>query len=104
MVAVPRAGHTAVDDAPLADRPILVGAKIGKRPDLRAVAEDGNAFAVRRSDNARALVRDGQRWPDCEPSFAAPSAGAIARALAPAGCEMEQRHDGSSGYRPLQFR
>src|SRR5262249_48772152 len=70
LVAVPRAGHTAVDDASLADRPILVGAKIGERPDLRAVAEDRNAFAVRRSDNARPLVRNRQRWPDCEPAFA----------------------------------
>src|SRR5215831_14956287 len=93
LVAVPRAGHTAVDDASLADRPILVGAKIGKRPDLRSVAEDGNAFAVRRSDNARPLVRDRQRWPDCEPAVAAPSAGAVARSLAPTGQEMEQRHD-----------
>ena len=91
LVAVPRAGHAAVDDVPLPDRPILVGAKIGKRPDLRTVAEDGNAFAVRRSDNSRALVRDRQRWPDCEPTFAAPSAGAIAHPLAPADYEMMAR-------------
>jgi len=79
LIAVPRAGHTAVDDAPLPDRPILVGAKIGKRPDLRAIAENCNAFAVRRSNNARTFVRDRQRWPDCEPAFAAVGAGAIAR-------------------------
>jgi site-specific DNA recombinase len=96
LIAVPRAGHTAVDDAPLADWPILVGAKIGERPDLRAIAEDRNAFAVRRSDNARPLVRDRQRWPDCEPAVAAPSAGAVARPLAPAGYEMEQRRDGKA--------
>src|SRR5262245_19555799 len=34
LIAVPRAGHTAIDDAPLPDRAILVGAKIGERPDL----------------------------------------------------------------------
>src|SRR5262249_55869645 len=62
--AVPRAGHTAVDDVPLPYRAILVGAKIGECPDLRAVAENCNAFAVRRSDNARTFVRDRQRWPD----------------------------------------
>src|ERR1700745_962384 len=88
LVAVPRAGHAAVDDASLADRPILVGAKIGERPDLRAVAKDRNAFAVWRSDDAGALVWDRQRWPDCKPAFAAPGASAIARALAPAGYEM----------------
>src|SRR5258707_12216785 len=75
LIAVPRAGHTAVDDAPLPDRPILVGAKIGKRPDLRAVAENCNAFAVLRSDNARTFVRDRQGWPACAPSSAARRAG-----------------------------
>src|SRR5262252_6458148 len=40
LVAVPRAGHAAVDYAPLPDRPVLVGAKVGECPDLRAVAED----------------------------------------------------------------
>src|SRR5215467_3731272 len=44
LVAVPGAGHAAVDDTPFADRPMLVGAKIRKRPDLRAVAEDCDAF------------------------------------------------------------
>src|SRR5262249_9610553 len=48
LVAVPGTGHAAVDDAPFADRPLLVGAKIRKRPDLRAVAEDCDAFAIRR--------------------------------------------------------
>src|SRR5262245_53337655 len=56
LVAVPRAGHAAVDDAPFADRPILVGAKIGERPDLRAVAEDRDA--LRRRDDAGTLVWD----------------------------------------------
>src|SRR6266516_595110 len=96
LVAVPRAGHAAVDDAPLADRPILVGAKIGKRPDLRPVAEHRDAFAVRRRDNAGALVRNRERRPDREPALAAPSAGAVARALAPAGHEMERRHAGKA--------
>src|SRR5262245_38309691 len=58
LVAVPRAGDTAVDDAPFADRPILVGAKIGERPDLRAVAEHRDAFAIRRRDDAGTLVWD----------------------------------------------
>src|SRR5215831_12060231 len=52
LVAMPRAGHAAVDDAPLADRPILVGAEIRECPDLRAVAEDCDAFAIRRRDDA----------------------------------------------------
>src|SRR5215470_549774 len=58
LVAVPRAGHAAVDDAPFADRPILVGAKIGECPDLRAVAEDCDAFAIRRRDDSGTLVWD----------------------------------------------
>src|SRR5262249_4092124 len=58
LVAVPRAGHTAVDYAALADRPILVGAKIGECSDLRAIAEDCDAFAIRRCDDAGTLVRD----------------------------------------------
>jgi hypothetical protein len=57
LVPVPWAGHTAVDDASLTKRSILMGAKISERPDLRAVAEDRNAFAARRGDDARALVR-----------------------------------------------
>src|SRR5262249_51530101 len=85
LVAVPRAGHAAVDDAPLPDRPILVGAKIGKRRDLCPVAEDGNAFAVGRRNDASALVRNRERRPDREPALAAPTAGAVARPLAPAG-------------------
>src|ERR1700745_2900454 len=56
LVAVPGAGHAAVDDAPFADRPILVGAKIRERPDLRSVAEHRDAFAIRRRDDADALV------------------------------------------------
>src|SRR5262249_25102685 len=92
LVAVPWAGHAAVDDASLAERPILVGAKIGECPDLRAVAEDCDAFAVWRSDNARTFVRDRERRPDREPAVAAAGAGAVARPLAPAGDEMEQRH------------
>jgi len=44
LIAVPRAGYTAIDNSSLADRPILMGAKIGERPDLRAVAEDRNAL------------------------------------------------------------
>ena len=35
LIAVPRAGDAAVDDAALADRPVLVRAKIGERADLR---------------------------------------------------------------------
>src|SRR5262249_5168945 len=58
LVAVPRASHAAVDDAPFADRPVLVGAKIGECPDLRAVAEDCDAFAIRRRDDAGTLVWD----------------------------------------------
>src|SRR5215467_14990761 len=79
LVAVPRAGHTAVDDAPLPDRPVLVGAKIGECPDLRAVAEDCDAFAIRRRDDAGALVRNRERRSDREPALAALSAGAVAR-------------------------
>src|SRR6266478_5017693 len=96
LVAVPRAGHTAVDDASLADRPILVRAKIGERPDLRAVAEDCDVFAISRRDDACTLVWDRERRPDREPAVAAASAGAVARPLAPAGHEMEQRHDGKA--------
>jgi hypothetical protein len=61
LVAVPRAGHTAVDDTSLADLPILVGAKIRERPDLRAVAEDCDAFATSRRDDTGALVWD-REW------------------------------------------
>jgi len=38
---VPGAGHEAVDDAAFADRPVLMGAKIGERADRIAVAKDG---------------------------------------------------------------
>src|SRR6516165_11692084 len=82
LVAVPGAGHAAVDDAPFADRPMLVSAKIRERPDLRAVAEHRDAFAVRRRDNAGALVRNRERRSDREPALAARSAGAVARPLA----------------------
>src|SRR5262249_49802883 len=83
LVAVPGTGHAAVDDAPFADRPILVGAKIRKRPDLRSVAEHGDAFAIRGRDDAGALVRNRERRSDREPALAAPSAGAVTRPLAP---------------------
>src|SRR5262245_49479649 len=94
LVAVPGAGHAAVDDAPFADRPMLVGAKIGECPDLCAVAEDCDAFAIRRRDDAGALVRNRERRSDREPALAALSAGAVARPLAPGGHEMEHRHAG----------
>src|SRR6266446_1369605 len=77
LVAVPGAGHAAVDDAPFADPPILVGAKIRERPDLRAIAEDCDAFAIRRRDDAGALVWDCERRSDREPALAAPSGGAV---------------------------
>src|SRR6516165_9544188 len=92
LVTVPWAGHIAVDDAPLADRPILMGAKIGERPDLRPLAEDRNALAVGRRDDTCALVWNRERWPDREPAFAAASADTIARPFAPSGQEMEHHH------------
>src|SRR5215831_4212838 len=61
LVPVPRAGYAAVGDAPLADRPILVGTKIRERPDLRAIAEDCDAFAIRRR-HAASGRRLGERF------------------------------------------
>src|SRR6516225_1159835 len=72
-----------------------------KRPDLRAVAEDSDAFAIRRRDDAGALVRNRERRSDREPALAAPSAGAVARPLAPAGHEMERRHASIAGINGL---
>src|SRR4051812_7390251 len=56
LIAVPRAGDAAVDDAPLAERTVLMGAQICDGADLVAVPEDRDAFAARRGDNAGALV------------------------------------------------
>src|ERR1043166_8676932 len=64
LVAVPGAGHATVDDAALAERPVLVGAEIRERADLAAVAEHRNAFAAARRDDAGAPVRDGIWRPD----------------------------------------
>src|SRR5207237_5190867 len=58
LVAMPRAGHAAVDDAAFAERTVLMGAEVGQRADLLAVAEHGDALAVRRRHDARALVGD----------------------------------------------
>src|SRR5262249_1125398 len=58
LITMPRAGHAAVDDMPFADRPVLVGAKVGECPDLHAIADDRGAFAIRRRDDAGALVWD----------------------------------------------
>ena len=58
LEAVPGAGHEAVDDAAFADRAALVGAQIGERADLAAVAKYGDALAAAAGDDTGALVRD----------------------------------------------
>src|SRR6185312_12833111 len=55
LIAVPGAGHAAVDDAAFADRPVLVGAQIAERADLNAAAEHRDALAARRRNDACAF-------------------------------------------------
>src|SRR5712691_12954262 len=68
LIAVPRAGDAAVDDAAFAERAVLVGAQVGQRADARAVAKDRDALAARRRHDARGLVGDRVRRPDREPA------------------------------------
>src|SRR5882757_3809510 len=57
LVAVPRAGHTSVDDTTFPKRAILVTANIGKCRDLPVVTKDGDAL-VREGDDLRAFFRN----------------------------------------------
>src|SRR5712675_1175372 len=47
LEAMPRTGDAAIYDAALANRAVLVGAKIRQRPDPRSVAKDRDALAAR---------------------------------------------------------
>ena len=58
FITVPRTGDAAVDDATLADRAVLMRADIGQCADPVTVAKYRNALAIRRGDDARALVGD----------------------------------------------
>ena len=86
LVAVPRAGDAAVDDAAFAERAVLVRAEVRQRADLVAVTEHRDALAVRRRDDARGLVRDRIRRADREPAVM------LLRclALAPGGRDMQR--------------
>ena len=57
LVAVPRAGNAAIDDAPLPERSVLMLANIGDRRDLAIVAKDRNALTRERYDS-RAFLDD----------------------------------------------
>src|SRR5437660_3931662 len=85
LVAVPGTGHAAIDDAPLADRAVLVRAQIRERADLAAVAKHRDALAAGREHDAGALVRDVLRRPDRDPTRAQSAGCAVGRALAQAG-------------------
>src|SRR4051812_15774002 len=87
LIAVPRTGDAAVDDTAFAERTVLMSAQIGNGADLVAVAEDRDALAPRRGDDAGALVGNRRERPDREPAGAcgASPGRAIGLALAPAG-------------------
>src|ERR1700752_4556739 len=88
LVAMPRARDEAVKDAAFAERAVLVGAEIGQRADLVAVAEHRDALAVRRDNDARPLVGDRVWRADREPAIV------LARgfALAPRRRDVQRRH------------
>ena len=88
LVAVPRAGHEAVEDAAFAERAVLVGAEIGQRADLVAVAKHRDALAVRRDDDAGAFVGDRFRRADREPAIVL----MCGFALAPRRGDVQRRH------------
>src|ERR1051325_2572001 len=71
LVAVPRAGDAAVDDAAFAERSVLVGAEIGQRADLVAVAEHCDPLAARGHDNAGRAVGNVARRADHDPAVIA---------------------------------
>src|SRR5262249_28854493 len=98
LKAVPRAGDAAVDDAALAERPVLMGAQIGERADQRAVAEHGDALTARRGDDARGLVGDCVRRTYRNPAALTRLAAAVAPPLAPAGDEVQagDPHEGAA--------
>src|ERR1041385_6149538 len=71
LVAVPRAGDAAVDDAAFAERSVLVGAEIGQRADLVAVAEHRDPLAAGCCDDAGRTVGNVARRADRDPAVIA---------------------------------
>jgi hypothetical protein len=68
LIAVPGTCDAPVDDAPLPDRSVLVGAEIRQRADPGPVAKHRNALATGRRNDAGTLVWDRKRRSDRKPA------------------------------------
>src|SRR6266571_8884215 len=79
LIAVPRAGDAAVDDAAFAERAVLVGAQVAHGSDALAVAKDRDALAPGGRDDPRGLVRDRSRRPHRKPAVGACRDAAVGR-------------------------
>lgn len=55
LIAVPRAGDAAVDDCAFADGAALVRAHVGDGVELAFMLENGDAFAIARAYDLRAV-------------------------------------------------
>src|SRR5580704_11560611 len=92
LIAVPGTRHASVDDMAFSDRAVLMGAKIGERADLLAVAKDGDAFTTGSGNDACALVRDGLWRSDGNPALAAWRETLVYSAFTPASDDVQRRH------------
>src|ERR1700730_12738436 len=73
----------------IANRAVLVGAKIGQRPDPRSVAKNRDALAARDRNDPRSLVRYGLRRAHKAPAVAAHSSALVDPPLAPGRQRMK---------------
>src|SRR6266404_4130309 len=104
LEAMPRTGDAAVDDAAFANRAVLVGAKIGQRPDPRSVAKNRDALAARDRNDPRSLVRYGLRRAHKEPAVAAHSSALVDHPLTPGRQHMQHADRRQSPIRISRYK
>jgi hypothetical protein len=105
LIAVPGTCDAPVDDAPLPDWPVLVGAEIRQRADPGPVAKHRNALATGHCNDAGTLVWDRKRCSDRKPSVIPRPIAEVTCALAPPGNEVQYRHaEKSPGQHPRNDR